>query len=785
MNINKPIITAVFAMSLATPLHAQPDIEELVVTATKRASTLQEVPVAVSVVSSDVIEKSAVVDIKDLQALVPSLKITQLQNAGNTNFIIRGFGNGANNVGIEPSVGVFIDGVYRSRSAAAISDLPRLERVEVLRGPQSTLFGKNASAGVISVVTPKPNQDEFIGLVSGTLGNYQQTMIKGLVSGPLSDTTAFEISAGVNERDGYTDNVFTGGDVNTKDRESFRGQLLFAPSAATEIRIIADYDKSDEICCTANYTQLAFPGNPLLEILGGRPLINDPFGYQVATTTDPVSKVENSGVSLHIDHQYDGFDLTSITSFRTVENSTNVDSDFTTADIFTVTEKADIETFTQEIRLTSNGDGAVDWMIGGFYFDETLEWDSNLDFGIHARPFFDTLAGGGLIGFESILASLGLVPPGSFYAAGSGTTERVIQDDKATSLFGQFDWHISDQLTATVGLNYTKDEKDVDFRQTRRDIWSSIPLEVFGASALAPLQFLEPIVDFPNSVEPGKSDDDDLTYTLRLAYDVSDNLNVYASYATGFKATSWSITRNSLPFASSLAALQAAGLTQPNQLTGTRFARPEESTVFELGLKARFEKGSLNLAVFQQEIKDFQSTVFTGTGFNLANAGKQSTDGVELDFTYYPIDSLKFTFAGTYLDPIYDTFVGASGIGGTIVDLSGQRPNGIHEISLTTALTYSFNVRGWDAFLRGEYIYEDEVPLVENVPQTAGSREVGTVNLSAGIANENGLSFSIWGRNVTDDEYHFSAFPNPIQTGNFNAYPNAPATYGITVTKEF
>ncbi|MCI0516297.1 MAG: TonB-dependent receptor plug domain-containing protein, partial [Woeseiaceae bacterium] len=197
---------AVIGLALvAPPALAQDEpvvIEEIIVMAQKREQTLQEVPVAVSVIDAQTLQQSQVLDMKDLQFIVPSLRVTQLQTTGNTNFVIRGFGNGANNAGIEPSVGVFVDGVYRSRSASALSDLPNLERIEVLRGPQSTLFGKNASAGIINIVTAKPDLDSFGGSTTLTVGDYNQVLVKADISGPLTDTMAFSLSGSVNSRDG-------------------------------------------------------------------------------------------------------------------------------------------------------------------------------------------------------------------------------------------------------------------------------------------------------------------------------------------------------------------------------------------------------------------------------------------------------------------------------------------------------------------------------------------------------------------------------------------------------
>ena len=238
-------ILGLVAATFMTPVVAQDKeptfLDEITVTSTKRQSTLQEIPVAVSVVQAEELKQSQVLDVKDLQFLVPSLRITQLQSSGNTNFIIRGFGNGANNAGIEPSVGVFIDGVYRSRSASALNDLPNLERIEVLRGPQSTLFGKNASAGVISVITAKPSLDETNGSASLTVGEYSQVLVKADVNGPLSDTVGYSLSGSFNQRDGYYDNLAGGKPLGELNRFGVRGQLYFLPSDALEVRVIADF----------------------------------------------------------------------------------------------------------------------------------------------------------------------------------------------------------------------------------------------------------------------------------------------------------------------------------------------------------------------------------------------------------------------------------------------------------------------------------------------------------------------------------------------------------------
>jgi outer membrane receptor protein involved in Fe transport len=285
-------------------------------------------------------------------------------------------------------------------------------------------------------------------------------------------------------------------------------------------------------------------------------------------------------------------------------------------------------------------------------------------------------------------------------------------------------------------------------------------------------------------VENGKSNDSKTTWTARAAFDATDNINLYASAGTGFKATSWNLSRDSRPFESDLDAIYAAGLAVPNLQAGTRYAGPEEALVYELGFKSRWQSTILNVAIFYQEITGFQSNIFTGTGFELLNAGKQSTEGIELDAVWFPTDDFKLTFAATWLDPVYDEFVEAEGVDGP-EDLSGTTPPGIHTLSISTSATYYFDMGSTQGFIRGEYVYDDEVPVVENVPASIASREVSMFNASIGIKWGDGWEAMLWGRNLNNDDFLISAFPGVAQPGTYSGYPNQPRTYGITVRTRF
>ena len=771
------------------------EFETIVITASKRSTGLQETPIAVTVTSAKDILQTKVLDIGDLQSLVPTLRVTPLQRSTNTNFSIRGFGNGTNNTGIEPSVGVFIDGVYRSRAAAQIGDLPRLQQIEILSGPQSTLFGKNASAGVINVRTEAPLFN-LEGKVEATLGNYNQRILKGYVTNAITDELAFSLSGGINTRDGYTESVVGLGDINDRDRWNLRGQFLFEPTEDVTFRFIADYSEIEESCCTVADV-INGPTTAAVRALGGVVLNeSDPFAYESALNIDPTNKIEDGGISLQIEADYETFAFTSITAFRNNKSNYFSDVDYTSLDILTEEGHTDIDTFTQELRLTSTGDNTFDWMVGVFYFNETVDTGDNLFYGAGTRNFFDVLGFAAL--FPGVEAIYGLAP-NTFFAADQYINSEFLQDNESYSLFVSLDYSLTDALTATLGISYTNDEKEVSIESDNAEILSAIDFAatptVFGvpltATPFAPfiptlqsVQFLPPQLIFPNSLENGKSSDSKTTWSLRLAYEVNKNVNVFATAATGFKGTSWNLSRDTRPFPGDQAALAAAGLLQANQSYGTRFAGPEESQVYELGIKTRFKNAAINLTAFDQTIKGFQSSTFVGTGFVLANAGQQSTKGVEFDSTFNVSDSIDITLAGMLLDPIYDSFIGASGLNGPI-DLSGEKPLGISERTLNAGITYNFELdNGMFGYIRTDYQYESEVGLVANVPPEI-TRAVSTINASAGLTMENGVSFQVYVRNLNNDEYYLSSFPPPIQSGSFNAYPNQPRLFGASVSYEF
>ena len=838
---------ATFALAMPSAAFAQeegPEVESpdssnvIIVTANKREQTLQEVPISVSVTTGETIENAQIRDVLDLQTVVPSLRVSQLQSASATTFIIRGFGNGDNNFGIEPSVGVFIDGVFRSRSAAALSDLNMISRIEVLNGPQSTLFGKNASAGVISVVTKEPEY-EFGGMVEASYGNFDAVVLRGEVTGPITDNIAFSLDGSYNRRDGYAQIVNLDEEISDRNRWNARGQLLIEPTADFKIRIIGDYGRIDEACCQVS-TLVAGASAPAVFAVGGA-LDTNFFSYNSFLNQVPRNTVDNYGGSIQADWNVGNLTVTSITAYRELQNFLDQDVDFTSADIVSESRDQTVNTFTQELRVASDFDGPLNFLLGGFYFDESITQDSRLTTGADTRRFFSLLAGNPQV-FNGVEAGLGL-PQNSIFSPGPLTAEQFSMDNQSWSIFGTVDFEPLDGLIFTAGFNYTDDRKDFSLAQQSFDELSNVNLVdafITGATAgavrnraqfqalpaanrqgllaaatnpavnpllgLTPFQFQPPFLTIPNAVEPGRTQDDQLTYLLRASYEVSNQVNVYASYATGFKASSVNLSRDSRPsaadftpgpgrssFAAPASPITNAGLGVANLGTGSRFAGPEEAEVYEVGLKGQWDGFGFNIAVFDQTIQGFQSFLFTGTGFQLNNAGEQSVRGFEIDTTIRPTDGLVFTFAATHLDPNFDSFE-ESPIG----NLTGFRPGGIPAWSLATSATYTheFGNSGNRLLTRVDYSHESNTDINNGLPTFNGNvlarrdprifqREVNLVNASMILQLEKGLEIGAWARNLLDDQYILTVFDGVAQAGTVSGYPSQPRTYGGLVRFRF
>jgi len=817
------------AASPPQPATSAPASDEIVVTATKRTQSLEAVPISVAVTSAITIHEAHITDLIDLQAVVPSLKVQQFSTVGQTNFTIRGFGNGAGNDGIETSVGVFIDGVYRSRAATALNDLPDIDRIEVLRGPQSTLFGKNVSAGAISLVTARPGFD-LGGKAEISVGNYGLVETRSNINVPLSDTLAVKLSESTDNRGGTYLNSTTGTKLNNRDRYSLRGDVLWKPTDTLSVRIIGDYNQIHEVCCAVvsilNGPATQFIGAPAPYGLGKPISIPQHDNRDVQLNTDPVNRLNDEGISGQVDWDLGRNKLTSITAYRHSADQSNTDVDFTGADLASSNRRNRYNTFTQEIRLASDGKGRFNYLIGAFYDHETLNSGVDTTYGTDIRAYADGLSGqvpaalvgalpptlqplfaghSNLYALEQLqaLVTPSIVPGKTYFQAGQGIHDFYHQTQNSYSVFGQADYKVTDRLVVTGGLAFLADRKQDASDVVLNDPFSSLNLQnvpQFAAlglpgnlyGALGGLQFFygndpnHAPVNYPNANESGKLNGSKVTYTAHADY----NFGVahgYLTYSTGWKAGAFNLSSDSRP---------------PDVNGVGRSVQPENVTLYEAGLKSRFHGGYLNLAAFYQAVKGFQDNAYTGTGYALVNAGKESVYGFEAETSYRPIDWLSLDGAVTYLHPKYNSFTMApcvsydtvrcpvnpsTGLTPNFRDLSGTRPATIPTWTASAAATvthrFSEDLHGT---LRGEYDYTSKAQLIETTPPDISTYGNQSLNASVMIASVKfKAEIMLWARNLTNYYTLITTFPSVAQTGSYSGIPNEPRTWGVTIRKSF
>src|SRR5438270_8281205 len=426
-------------------LQQQPiDTGNIVITATRRNQALSDVPMAVSAVTAENLRNTGATDIRQLNQVAPSLLVSSTSSEGGAAVArIRGIGTVGDNPGLEGSVGIFVDGVYRARAGIALGDLGPLDRVEVLRGPQGTLFGRNTSAGLISVITAKPRfTPEIDGQVD--IGNFKLRRFEGSVTGPISDTVAGRLDGVYMKRDGFLTDVVSGRRINDRDRWLLRGQVLYQPSANVSWRVIADYSKRKEECCGAAFlpaqdvTAAGAQPSTIAAIeraLGG--IIEDnTFARKTSITPgrNYRSDVTDGGVSAELNYDLGGAQLTSITAYRYNKYIRGQDADFNNLDILYRAGDGGaynrFKTFTEELRFQGHAFGnLLDWLVGGYYADEKLQVRDNLSYGADYARFGNCLVAANFASSPGVPASI-LAPgasPTCFSTAVAGGVRSALE----------------------------------------------------------------------------------------------------------------------------------------------------------------------------------------------------------------------------------------------------------------------------------------------------------------------------------------------------------------------
>ncbi|MFZ5718110.1 MAG: TonB-dependent receptor [Pseudomonadota bacterium] len=811
-------LAGVLAGAFASAVQAQEaagnrEIEEIVVTAQKREQSLQDVPIVVTTVSGELLRNAGVKDIRDLTVLTPGLTVTSTSNETVVTARVRGVGTVGDNPGLESSVGVVIDGVYRPRNGVSFGDLGQVSRIEVLKGPQGTLFGKNTSAGVINVITEGPtNSFEAEGEL--TYGNFDQFGVTASVSGPINDTVRARLFAGTRQRDGYQDIIVGPGprtktDDNDQNFYTVRGQIEFDATDDATVKFIADYTKRDENCCVGTQLFVGQAANSRANMInavrpGSLDTTSTPFDRQGYANRPTSQDVEDMGLSGELNWRLDGgMTLTAITAIREWRSETGQDSDFTAADISyrpaDGSNFVQFNQFSQEVRLAGDAyDGRLNWLVGAFYAKEDLKSRSVLKFGSDYYAYF----AGRVLGGAPALIGL---TPGTIFQPGNGSDDRYKQSSDTFALFTNNSLQITDQLELTVGLRFTRDEKELVSNYSTTGTSCDQAEAAFGAlaGAVGPAAAGSIVGALCLGSENNDFDDlgrlvqdrveEEFSGTAKLAYRWNPDIMTYASYSRGYKSGGFNLDR------------EVVTLVTP---TGPNFTADPDTSFrgefvdsYELGAKTSWFDRSLllNVAAFYQEFTDFQLNTFIGTAFVVETLPEVRSMGVDMDFIYLPpVDGLTFQGGVTYAETEIQPF--------TASDL--LNPSRFNSLRRLPGAQLSFAPM-WSASLAGTYERDlgNGLKLKANLSGKYTSRyntgsdlhpvkvqdEMVLVNGRIGVGSDDERwTVELWGNNLFDKDYVQVGFNGPFQVDEANdsvsvydAFLGAPRTYGVTLRMRY
>jgi outer membrane receptor protein involved in Fe transport len=822
--------TAGAAYAAAPPSDTPNTVTEIVVTAQKREQGLQDVPVVVTALPARLIQDAGVHDIKDMQILTPGLTVTSTSNETITTARIRGVGTVGDNPGLESSVGIVIDGVYRPRNGVGFGDLGDVSRIEVLKGPQGTLFGKNTSAGVINIITKEPSFTFGAG-ADLDVGNYSLVHGDAWVTGPITEQLAGMLYVADGNRDGFYKVNTAGGprtDKTDQDQDfwTVRGQLLWQPNDKMSLRVIGDYTKRDENCCVAVQTKDG-PTVALVNAVApagqGVAVPADPFNRVAFANRGTQQKITDDGLSAEFNADIDGIGkFTSITAGRHWTTDNAQDIDYSGADIFhreLPGNDATFNTFSEEMRLAGKTDH-LDWLVGGFYADERLKMDQNIFFGNVYTPYISLLlTSGASAGFLPCLTGAFTVTHiplcnGPAFAPGQAIEDHYSQSDKTWALFTNEDIHVTEKFDITLGLRYTEDDKRLTSAYNNTGTNGAACGGALGniganwglglgltaaqqqqAAAVLCLPFTNPF--FNGFVDQQSSNENFMGGTIKATYRWTPEFMTYASYARGTKAGGFNLDR-----------VQSAtgGKSAPFgviPVADTSFA-PEDVDSYELGFKSTLAGGRLlfDATLFDQQFHHFQLNQFNGLTFVVDSIPEVTSKGVDADVVWFsPVDGLSFQGGVTYADTRYSHF--------TAADL--VTPSNFPSLSLLPGNQISFAPL-WSVSAAGTYDHEiaDNLRMLANVdlkymsdyntgsdldPNKAQSAYT-MVNARIGIgSNDRRWTVEFWGQNLTDVHYKQVAFDAPLQgqaalnpssaanraTQTYDAFLGAPRTFGVTL----
>lgn len=685
-------------------------LEEIIVTAQRRQESLQDVPIAVVALTADALEQRGVVDTIALPEVVPSVKYTSSGPSGI--FFIRGVGNTNAGLGEEGANAFYVDGVFMPDLFQSVLMFNNIDRVEVLKGPQGTLFGRNSSGGLVHVITREPGQDTEANIKVG-YANYDKVTTQAYLGGGLADNLAADIAISTaNQGDGWGKNLANGSDVGKGWHGGVRSKMVWTPTDTAKFTLAGDYMKLSSD--TSNLWRLA-PGSTGMGWPPGLDTVREPApGSEFhVESNDPINtRLRVAGVSLTAEFDLEWATLTSITAARTLTNDSGIDVDAGPQPLLAITLDSETSSFQQEFRLASNETDPFSWQTGVFFLKSTAE----------------------LTGTETT----GLLLQGAMFS------DDVEQTIESVAVFGEVGYAFTPATHLTAGLRYTRDEIDLD---ARRD------------TIMAPVGVVSSVV------RKDSATDEELTWRLALRHDLTDNINIYASYNRGFKSGLFTV------------------MASPWQRV-----EPQTIDAFEIGMKSEWldNRLRLNAAAFHYEIDDYQVRAVTGVGNStLLNAAEVEVDGLEIEFEAVPLDGLSVFGSATWLDSEFAKFPNAptylpSPAGGGLeqtVDAKGNDTPLAPSFAGSFGASYSLPVDTGELRVTGVYSYSGSYYFESDNRLKQPSYGIFNASLAWNPAPHWGIE--LWGRNLTDKRHYVQKTGQ--LTGDWAARA-APRTYGVNVS---
>ena len=703
-------------------------LEEVVVTATKRSVALQDLAGSANVLGADKLGPGGIQEVRDMQVDIPNLSLGD--QFGFARVFMRGIGMTSIDIGGEGAVAFLQDGAIVPRPAAQLMGMFDLDQVEVLRGPQGTLYGRGATAGAINMVTAKPGK-ELGGYLSVTAGNYGLAQFKGAIDVPMGDAVSMRLAGSLDSRDGYGNNIFTGSDINDRDASAYRATFVYDAGGPLTATLSAQYYEEDDNNYAFSYfgqsegSSIPVPfGVP---ILGGNTvgMVGGGF-YDINSDQEPINDRDGQLINLTIDYAFnDRWSIKSITSSQSMDRFLRDDLDSTDANLFgqnNYTEESD--SFGQELILNYSAD-RLDVLGGVMYFEEDL-------YGEVRVPLTNLC-------FLLAPAACG-TPVGEFLNGGNYLQDGDV-DIEAWGAYVEANYSISDKWSVIAGLRYNYEERD----GTGSFIFDAISLNV------------------PTNQRESWND---LTPRITLQYSPNDNMLLYATYTEAFKS-----------------GVINTGSTSPP-------LDPETVDAFEVGLKGQNASGTLrySVAAFFYDYQDMQISFVDETStVSTVNAAEAENSGIELEVDGSLGNGFAFDFYLTYLNAEYQEFFNGDYANGfAITDLSGNTLPNAPESTAKLGLTWEGAVGGGTLTVRGEAYYQDDVYFTEWNREDAYQKSYEQINASVDYSWNDQWLLSLWGRNLSDEEVMSNnIITAPLYDSLRVGAVLPPRTYGATVTYQF